>query len=145
MNAPLVATKVAIIDAPIDHVWEIQSNIENWPKWQRDISIAKLHGPLEKGTVFTWVAMGMNITSQLQEVVENKIIGWTGKSIGMRAVHIWRFEKKGEKTSIQTEESLSGWFPRLIRIFKPNFLEESLDKSLNTLKIQAETSWQQRL
>ncbi len=137
-KAPLKAKKDIVIDAPVNHVWIIQSDIMNWPKWQKEVSFVKLHGKLAKGTVFTWKAMGMNITSELQEVVVNKIIGWTGKSIGMNAIHIWKFEKQGNKTIVTTEESLSGWFPKLIKIFKPYFLEQSLLKALQTLKHQAE-------
>lgn len=137
-KAPLTAKKQAIINAPISHVWQVQTDINNWPKWQKEVSHAKLQGKLAKGTIFTWKVMGMNITSELQEVIKNKSIGWSGKSIGMNAVHLWRFEKQGDKTKVTTEESLSGWFPRLIKVFQPNFLEKSLSKALLTLKNQAE-------
>jgi uncharacterized membrane protein len=137
-KAPLKAKKDIVIDAPVSHVWMVQSDIRNWPKWQKDVSYAELRGKLAKGTVFTWKAMGMNITSELQEVVENKIIGWSGKSIGMSAIHVWKFEKQGNKTRVITEESLSGWFPMIIKLFKPDFLEQSLLKALQTLKHQAE-------
>jgi hypothetical protein len=36
------------------------------------------------------------------------------------------------------EESLSGWFPRIMKIFDPTFLEKSLDGSLGALKLEAE-------
>ncbi len=139
-KAPLIARKSELIKAPIDHVWQIQSDINNWPKWQKEVSHAKLQGKLEKGTVFTWKAMGMNIYSELQEVIENKIIGWSGKSFGMNAVHIWTFIKEGNNTRVTTEESLSGWFPTLIKIFKPNFLDKSLANALNTLKTYSEAT-----
>ncbi len=137
-HAPLIAKKRELINAPINHVWKIQSDINNWPKWQKEISDAKLHGKLAKGTTFTWKAMGMNINSKLQEVIENKVIGWSGESFGMNAIHIWKFEKQGNKTLVTTEESLSGWFPRLIKLFKADFLEQSLTKALLNLKNQAE-------
>lgn len=137
-KAPLKATKNILIDAPVNHVWTVQSDIDNWLKWQKEVSHAKLQGKLARGTTFTWKAMGMNITSELQEVIENKIIGWSGKSIGMNAIHIWKFEKQGNKTKVITEESLSGWFPIIIKLFKPDFLEQSLLKALQTLKNQAE-------
>ncbi len=137
-NAPLVAKKEGLISAPIDLVWKIQSDINHWPSWQKEISYAKLLGKLATGTAFEWKAMGMNISSILEEVVDNKIIGWSGKSIGMTAVHIWKLEKQGNKTKVTTEESLSGWFPQLIKLFQPNFLDQSLSKALSTLKTEAE-------
>lgn len=139
-DAPLIAKKTEFIKAPINHVWQIQSDINNWPKWQKDVSYAKLQGKLEKGTVFTWKAMGMNIYSELQEVIENKTIGWSGKSFGMNAIHIWTFNKEGNNTRVTTKESLSGWFPTLIKIFKPSFLDKSLEKALNTLKTYSEAT-----
>lgn len=142
-NASLIAKKETIINVPVDKVWLVQSDIENWTTWQKEISFAKLQGKLAKGTMFTWKAMGMNITSELQEVVENKVIGWTGKSFGMKAVHIWRFESLQDKTKVTTEESLSGWFPTLIKVFNPNFLDQALSKALLTLKNYAESSTQQ--
>lgn len=94
-----------------------------------------------KGATFKWKAMGINIVSELQEVVSNKSIGWTGNSLGMSAVHLWKFEKLGNNTRVITEESLSGWLPMLIKIIKPDFLEQSLLKALLTLKNHAELSF----
>lgn len=137
-HAPLIAKKEIIINAPINHVWGIQSDIHNWPKWQQDISFANLEGELKKGATFTWKAVGINIISVLQEVTVNQTMSWSGDSIGMHAIHIWNFEKLGSKTKVITQESLSGWFATIIKLFKPTFLEESLDKSLTTLKLHAE-------
>lgn len=137
-KASLIAKKEIEIDAPISHVWKIQTDIEKWPDWQSDVSEASLNGELKKGTTFFWKAMGMNIRSSLQKVEANSVIGWTGDSFGMHAVHYWYFEKKGNKTLVTSEESLSGWFPKIIKLFKPQFLEDALAKSLLTLKIHAE-------
>jgi len=139
-KARLTGGKSIVINAFVNHVWAIQSDINNWPKWQKDISYANLEGKLVKGTVFKWKAMGMSITSELQEVVVNRAIGWTGKSLGMVAVHYWGFEKQGNKTRVTTKESLSGWFPIIIKIVKPNFLDESLTKALNILKNYSEAT-----
>ena len=139
-EAPLIGKKVILINAPVHHVWNIQTDINAWPKWQKDITSANLLGELKQGTTFTWKAMGMGITSALRVVAKNEIIGWSGRSLGMYALHVWKFEKQGKKTRVTTEESLSGWFPQLIRIFKPDFLEQSLTKALMTLKSEAEES-----
>ncbi len=122
-------------------MWQIQSDINNWPVWQKEVTFAKLEGKLVKGATFKWKAMGINIVSELQEVVSNKSIGWTGNSLGMSAVHLWKFEKLGNNTRVITEESLSGWLPMLIKIIKPDFLEQSLLKALLTLKNHAELSF----
>lgn len=137
-KAPLTGRREILIDAPIERVWEIQTDIENWPKWQQEVTFAKLAGELRPGTTFRWKAMGVNITSVLREVVTHQTIGWSGESIGMSAVHVWRFERQRNGTKVITEESLSGWLPRLIKLFKPEFLDEALAKSLQTLKVEVE-------
>lgn len=138
-NAPLIARKEIIINASIAHVWRLQADIEAWPTWQKDISSAVLEGPLQQGAVFKWKAMGMKIVSTLEEVVPEKVICWSGVSFGMSAVHRWVFEDRGEKTLVITEESLSGWFPKIIRLFQPQFLDTSLEKALKKLKDRAES------
>ena len=55
-NAPVFARKEIIIHAPLEKVWQIQSDIENWPSWQPDIVTAKLDGELKAGATFRWKA-----------------------------------------------------------------------------------------
>jgi hypothetical protein len=43
---------------------------------------------------------------------------WTGKAFGMRTIHAWSLEKKGECVWVRTAESLDGW---LVRLLKPMF------------------------
>lgn len=137
-DAPLYAREEVFINAPVVLVWKLQADIERWPQWQPDVASATLEGPLQKGTVFRWKAAGLNIVSTLQVVDEPRSIGWTGVSLGMRAAHQWHFEPRGEGTLAWTEESISGWLARLLKLFDRRFMQKSLAKSLNTLKAQAE-------
>lgn len=140
MNAPAFARGEITIEAPVEKVWGVQTDIEGWPQWQADVTSAKLDGELEAGTVFRWKAKGLNITSKLHTVEMNRRIGWTGTSIGMSAIHNWTFESQGAVTRVITEESLSGWLTRLMKLLDPHFLEKSLETSLNILKHRAEAS-----
>lgn len=137
-NAPVFARKEIAIHAPVEKVWELQTDIENWKRWQPDITSAKLEGALEAGTIFRWKAKGLNIVSTLHTVIPLKQIGWTGLSLGMFAIHNWMFEARGKTTLVVTEESLSGWLTRLMILLDPRFLEKSLETSLNNLKFMAE-------
>jgi len=137
-DAPLSAKKDILISAPLERVWSELTNIDQWSKWQPGLTSSKLDGKLTTGTKFYWKAKGFNITSTLQIVDQMQSIGWTGKSLGMQAIHIWRFEKHPDGTFVQTEESLSGWFPRLLKLFDPKFLETSLQNSLQILKAHVE-------
>ena len=78
--APMFASKEIFIEAPLNKVWNLQTNIEDWIQWQPDISYSKLDGPLVAGSVFRWKAKGMKIVSTLHTVAPMDKIGWTGTS-----------------------------------------------------------------
>jgi uncharacterized protein YndB with AHSA1/START domain len=133
-TAPLYAEKEILISAPVEQVWSGITQIDQWSTWQPDVTSAKMDGTLAKGTKFYWKAKGLNITSMIQTLEPMQSIGWTGKSLGMQAIHIWTLEKSNNGTYVKTKESLSGWFPRILKFFDPKFLEKSLQQSLQVLK-----------
>lgn len=137
-SAVLQAEKEILISDPIEKVWVEITQIDQWPQWQPDVTSAQVDGALAAGTQFHWKAKGLNITSTLQAVEPMQRIGWTGNSIGMHAVHIWTFETREGGTYVKTEESLSGWFPWILKRFDPKFLEKSLQNSLQVLKSHVE-------
>lgn len=137
-RAPLFARQQLLIDAPLAQVWDLQTNIDGWPTWQPDITAAQLDGQLAAGSIFRWKAKGLAITSTLHTVELHHLIGWTGVSLGMFAIHNWTFEALGAGTRVTTEESLSGWLTRLLKLSDARFLEKSLQASLARLKAQAE-------
>jgi len=137
-RAPMVARKEILVDAPIDSVWALESDIDRWPQWQPGVSAARLDGPLTAGSIFRWKGQGLNITSTLQEVSPPTRISWTGKAPGIDAIHIWTFEPQGNSTRVVSEESWSGWLTRLLKLFDARMLEKSMDQSLKVLKSKAE-------
>lgn len=136
--APLVARKEIIIAAPAEKLWAMQADINRWPEWQPGVTAAHLEGALAVGQVFRWKGGGLNITSTLQEVESPSRIGWTGKAIGIDAVHIWTFEPHGDGTRVTSEESWSGWLTRILKLLDPHMLEKSVNTSLEVLKTTAE-------
>lgn len=137
-GAPLSACKEALVGVPPEVVWGVQADIEGWRRWQPGVSSVQLGDPLAVGTSFKWKANGASITSTIQELEPGRTIGWTGKSLGMQAVHVWRFEPRDGGTQVTTEESLSGWLATLIKLFDRQYLEKSLANSLQALKDEAE-------
>ena len=137
-NAPLIAKKDILISASLEKVWSEITKIDRWFEWQPDVTSSKLNGELAVGVLFYWKAKGLNITSTIQVLEPMQSIGWTGKSLGMQAIHIWTFEARNEGIYVKTEESLSGWFPRVLKLFDPHFLEKSLLNSLQVLKAHTE-------
>lgn len=137
-QAPLSARKETVVHTPIDAVWSVLTDIECWPEWQPDVSSAKLEGDIGVGTVFRWRAKGMGITSTIQELEPQRRIGWSGRSLGVRALHFWTLESRGDETRIVTEESMSGWLVRILKVLSPGFLDQALSRSVEMLRARAE-------
>jgi len=137
-QAPLVSQKQIFIEAPPQTVWSIHTDIDNWSKWQRAIAESKVERRFAVGSVFRWKSGGLNVTSTIQVIKPGQEIAWTGRSKGAYAKHIWRFASQNNGTLVMTEESMDGWSIRLLKLFNPKFLDNSLDTWLRNLKIKAE-------
>lgn len=138
--APAVASQRIEINAPPAVVWELLSAIDQWPSWNPDIKQATLAGELKPGVSFVWKAGPNVITSQLQAVEPLRLIAWTGQTMGIRAVHVWRIEARGAKTIATSEESWDGWLPRLLKAYSTKTLAASTARALALLKAAAEAS-----
>jgi hypothetical protein len=137
-QAPFATRREILIKAPLKKVWNLEADINHWSQWQVHITKSSLDTPLKKGAVFHWKARGLNITSTLQVVQYGKCIGWTGQSFGTQAYHIFTFKERKNSTLVIAEESLNGWLPKLMKLFIPGYLEESMESSLRMLKNKAE-------
>jgi len=133
-NAKAYATEEMLIHAPLEKVYGLVSDINNWTEWQTAVTEAKLNGKFSESTEFRWKANGMNIHSKLHTVQQNAKIGWTGKMFWIKAVHNWWCTAKGESTLVKDEESLSGFGSSLMK----KSLAEGMTKNLIELKKRAE-------
>jgi hypothetical protein len=136
-DAPIKASVEIVIQAPAEKVWSILTAVNDWPKWQTDIKEAKMIGPLESGTAFTWSSGGTRIQSKIALVDPYKEIAWTGTAMTATAVHVWKLEQlPGNKTVVKTEESMSGF---LLTFFYSSKELQSIDQTwLDRLKLEAE-------
>lgn len=132
-KAPVVEKQQIFIPASPQRVWEVLSGIDNWPEWQSEVTQAEMPGELKEGTVFKWKAGGISFTSKLHTVIDSQAIGWTGKTIGAKAIHNWYFEASEEGTTVYVEESLEGFFPNLFKKKFSKSLHEGMTKNLNEL------------
>jgi uncharacterized protein YndB with AHSA1/START domain len=137
-DAPVQEGAQAEIAAPLELVWEVQSELARWPEWNPDITDVQLTGPLAPGSVFKWKAGGLRIVSELQEVNPPQRLAWTGRTLGIRAVHTWTFEETGGRTRVSTEESFEGWLPGLLRRPLGQSLRTTLEKGLSALAAECE-------
>lgn len=126
------------ISAPINKVWALQTDLARWKEWNADIEEMNVKGPLEAGTEFTWKAGGITINSRITEVIEHRRIVWTGKTMGIDAVHKWEFSSGGEVTHVSTEEEFSGFLPWLLPGTMRKTILNALQHGVHVLKVASE-------
>jgi uncharacterized protein YndB with AHSA1/START domain len=137
-TAPVFATSDVRIAAPIEIVWSLMSRIDEWPTWNADVKEASLQGELVPGTTFRWKAGPVGIVSTLRRVEPPHSIAWTGRSLGIRAIHEWDLRSEGDATVVTTRESWNGMVPRLFRRSSQKALEKALRDGPAYLKTAAE-------
>ncbi|MFJ2931273.1 SRPBCC family protein [Streptomyces sp. NPDC087219] len=138
-NAPVVVRLSTVIDAPIERVWQLHTDIDAWAAWNADVDEATLDGPLETGTSFTWKTHGLDITSTVTELVPGERIVWGGPADGITGIHVWTFERTGDRVTVRTEESWSGAPVDAATEELGHALDQSLRSWLTCLKDRAES------
>jgi hypothetical protein len=94
-DAPATTEGGIEIAADSESVWGIIAAIEDWPSWNPEVKSVQLDGPVAPGTTFRWKAGPGTITSRLEVVDRPREIAWSGKTMGIKAIHAFRFEPKG--------------------------------------------------
>ena len=125
-QAPIVSASEIEIDASPEAVWDVLTAFERWPSWNRAVKSMAMQGDVARGSVFRWKAGPGTITSTIQRVARPSLIAWTGKTLGINAIHFWHLEPRNGKTFVRTEESYEGLVTRLFR--RP--IQKTLDRAL---------------
>ena len=137
-RAPAVARVWTEIAASRESVWSLLSDIRSWPSWNPDVKSASIDGPLTEGTVSRWKAGPSTIRSTLQAVEPPALIGWTGRTLGIAATHVYRLAEHDGTTTVTSEESWEGALVRVFRKSMQKTLHQSLESGLRYLKAEAE-------
>ncbi|MER5556728.1 SRPBCC family protein [Streptomyces sp. NPDC002793] len=140
-TAPMITRDDIVIKAPLDRIWRIQTDVENWPAWQPNVSsaIKQTPGPLRPGSSWVWSTEGLeNITSTVKQVQPKHRIVWVGPAQGITAVHVWTFTQAKDGVHVHTEESWTGDPVTANTDYLQDALDDSLDHWLHNLKQQAE-------
>jgi uncharacterized protein YndB with AHSA1/START domain len=106
--APVITRDEILIHAPLETIWEIQTDVAGWPSWQPDVDGAQVDGPLAVGSVFRWQTAGLDITSTVEEINPPHRIVWGGPAQGIVAVHVWTLEPQEDGVLVRTAESWEG-------------------------------------
>ena len=138
INAPVKCSKTITINANSEKVWQVITNIDKWATWQTEISNPKLNGELKPKTTFDWKTGGAKIHSTLHTVEPFRQFGWTGKTFGMFAIHNWTVTEKDGKTTVNVDESMEGFFAKLLKKSFNKNLEKGMQTWLDLLKKECE-------
>ena len=129
------------VAADPETVWSVLADIQGWPSWNPDMTAATLHGPVQPGTTFSWKSGPGTITSTFQLVDRPTELAWTGKTLGIPAIHVYRLRPSDQRpghTVVWTEESWSGLLARLQRRRFTTTLKPAIDPGPARLKAEAE-------
>jgi hypothetical protein len=137
-SAPVVSAHEVEIDAPIDRVWGVLTAIEAWPAWNPDVKSVTVDGPVAEGVIFRWKAGPGTITSRIEHLDRPRLVAWSGRTLGIRAIHVWRLEARNGKTLARTEESYDGLVARVLRRSLQKTLDTALTDGASYLKAEVE-------
>lgn len=137
-NAPIKCKKSITINTDCKKVWSIMTDIDNWASWQTDISQPKLNGTIAPNSTFVWKTGGVKINSTLHTVNPYKQFGWTGKAVGMFAIHNWTISDVNGQTLVLVEESMEGFLSGLLKSSFNKNLERDMQHWLELLKRESE-------
>jgi Polyketide cyclase / dehydrase and lipid transport len=141
-GAPVFSEGRIEVSASPEVLWDVLAGFEKWPMWNPDVDSVTLNGPVAKGTIFRWKAGPTRLVSTLQRVDRPRALGWTGRTMGVRAIHLWRFEPRPGGAVASMEESFDGAVAKLLRRRLQRQLDETTAKGLQALKAAAEGSTQ---
>ena len=79
-NAPVITRDEILIDAPLESIWNLHTDISSWSEWQPDIDSSTIEGPLAVGTVFHWQTYGLSLKFTIQEIDAPRRIVWSGSA-----------------------------------------------------------------
>jgi hypothetical protein len=136
-NAPATASGELQIDADPRTVFLVISAIEQWPSWNPDVRSVQLQGSVQSGTVFRWKSGPSSLTSTLQVVDPPREIAWAGTTMGIKAVHLFRFQANHGGTLARSEESWEGLLPSLLKGYSRRTLHRGIHRVLSHLKAEA--------
>ncbi|WP_084477985.1 SRPBCC family protein [Nocardia jejuensis] len=123
--APIHYRTEALIKAPLDTIWNLQTDVENWPAWQPAVTSAERldSGPLRPDSRFHWTtpvpatehtpATTLSITSTVHQVEPERCLRWSGPAVGEGmgidgGIHVWTFTPVDGGVLVRTQENWNG-------------------------------------
>jgi hypothetical protein len=143
-GAPVVGRAEIEIAAAPGAVWDVLTAIDRWPTWNPEVKSVTFNGGIKAGSDFRWKAGPGTITSTIQKVDPPRRIVWTGKTLGIKAIHVYDLEPRNGRTLVRTAESYDGLVARLFQRPLQRTLDAALQSGLQHLKVEVERREQGR-
>jgi Polyketide cyclase / dehydrase and lipid transport len=137
-DAPVRAHHEIDINAALETVWRLQTDVNSWPAWQTEITAARLNGPFQPGSSFTWTSYGFTVTSTIYAVAERARTLWGGTAQGVTGTHEWTYGQTPTGVHVTTQESFAGQAVEADATGMQSALDKSLIDWLGHLKSAAE-------
>jgi hypothetical protein len=139
-TAPVITRDSILVNAPLQTIWKVQTDVEKWPTWQPNVVVVVKDTPghLRPGSVFRWTTEGLDITSTVKKVEHGKCLAWGGPAQGITAIHVWTFTPTRDGVLVHTEESWTGAPVVANQTALQAALDNSLHNWVNNLKHEAE-------
>ena len=79
--APVIAQHEIEIRAPLEIVWRLHTDVNDWTTWQTDITASHADGPFEPGASFEWTSFGFSVRSTIYRGCRPvpRAVGWHGR------------------------------------------------------------------
>jgi hypothetical protein len=117
-------------------VWEVLTRFARWPTWNLEVKSMSMKGPVAIGSTFRRKAGPGTITSTIQRLEPPRLVAWSGKTVGITAVDVFR--RDSTTLAREEEESWDGLVARALRKPLQRTLDRSLENGLRHLKAESE-------
>ena len=133
------------IRAPLPVVWRVFSTMEDWKSWNTVIeNCCIISGDsMAENTCFTFQMrpyyLPIKVMPTITKCDPGKEVIWEGSRFGVKAVHSFIFEEKGDTVRLTSSEAFRGpllWLSKLI--FIPKRLHRLTQQLMLAIKNQAE-------
>jgi uncharacterized protein YndB with AHSA1/START domain len=126
------------IEAPVERVWALLSDVPGWPAWAPGVHDVQLDAGVTEDARFTWANGRSRMRSRFAVVDPCHELTWTGEAFGAGAVDRNVLEPTGDgATRVVTEESMAG--PLLVLVYGSAKLKATKEAWLTSLKAAVET------
>ncbi|MDA1354428.1 MAG: hypothetical protein O3A01_08215 [bacterium] len=111
-KADVIINSDRIIDAPVNVVWEIMSDIDGWPLWNASVfKMEKRDIQAVSGNQFQWVYNDHEFVSTIGAASSPNVLSYSSLSGGHGIVSVWKFEEwNKDSTLVTVEQSVGGFF-----------------------------------